>query len=144
MSYMFKARGTPAQQAEAQREEAQLRALAKIRRKQQRRQLQEIALGKTLPAPKGGRKCGPKPNPFLDKCSKGWHSQLTEGEHAALDAARLAETPVVTRSAFLRRIIQDHLLDRAGTPAPLVAMVVAERQQGAAFRRAGHPRRIAA
>ena len=141
---MSKARGTPAQQAEAERIEAQLKKMARQRRKQARHQLKEITLGVTLPPPVGGRKAGPKPNPFLDKCCKGWHTQLTEGEYAALDALRLAETPLLTRSAFLRCLVQDHLLSRGGAPAPLVAAVVAEKQQGAAFRRVGHPRRIAA
>ena len=146
-SYMAKSCGTPAQRAEAQAVEKQLKFMLRIRRKQAKQQAAALANPDLppLPSPRGGCKRGRKPNPFLVKCEAGWHTQLTLRESSDLDALRLLETPVPTSSAFLRQIVCAVVSARAGNPSKSLAVMDAgERQQEALAARHGPPRRLAA
>ena len=109
-AYMSEGRGTPEQQAEAVKTEAQLRALARVRQRQNSQQRRALANpDNPPPPPPGGLKRGPKPNPFLEKSVAGLHTQLTKREKEAFDALRKRVAPHATPSVFLRFLVCQEL-----------------------------------
>ena len=110
-AYMAEGRGTPEQQEQALKEHAQLRALARIRKRQFSQQRWALANPENPPPPppSGGLKRGPKPNPFLEKSVAGLHTQLTKREKEAFEALRKRVAPHATPSVFLRYIVCETL-----------------------------------
>jgi len=105
----------PREEVEAARKlDAELKAEARIRRRQHKRQKMAL-LNPDRPEPINspeGRKRGPKPDLSLQKCEHGLHTQLTKREYQALEALRKERAPHVTRSTFLRFLISE-ILEKA-------------------------------
>jgi hypothetical protein len=55
--------------------------------------------------PSKGLKRGPKPDPNLQRCEHGLHTQLTKREYLALEVLRKKLGSKVTRSTYLRHLI---------------------------------------
>jgi len=109
-AYMREGRGTPEQQAEARAENAQLMALARIRKRQASQQRKALANPQDPPPrPPEGLKRGPKPNPFLEKSEHGLHTQLTKREKTGFEALRKRLAPHASPSVFLRWLICEEL-----------------------------------
>ena len=145
-AYMAEGRGTPEQQAEARAEHAQLRILARIRKKQARQQIRALANPDNPPPPFGGRlKPGPKPNPFLDKCNHGLHTQLRGREYKAFEALWKRQAPPgVTRSSFLRFLICEKLESERRKDCPSMPFSVDLHNLPKEARRGRHAARRAA
>ena len=125
VAYMGNNSGTPEQRAEARQIEGQLRAMARIRKKQARHQLRSILEpDKPLPTPIGGLKRGPKPNPFLDKCEHGVLAKLTKREHDAFLKLWKRKAPKLTRSTFLRSLICEALEAERRKDCPSQSFIV--------------------
>jgi len=85
---------------------AQLRAMHRIRKRQDAQQRKALANPENPPPPPPeGLKRGPKPDPFRELCNKGRHTQLTKREDAAFEALRKKLAPHATPSTFLRWLI---------------------------------------
>jgi len=125
IAYMAQGRGTPEEQAEAQKVEAQLRTMLRIRKKQERQQRQALATPNAPPPPPvGGLKRGPKPNPFRDKCEHGLHTQLTKRERQSFEGLRKLLAPHATPSTFLRWLICEQLESHRRKDCPTMPFTV--------------------
>ena len=148
-AYMAEGRGTPEQQEQALKEHAQLRALARIRKRQFSQQRWALANPENPPPPppSGGLKRGPKPNPFLEKSEHGLHTQLTKREKDGFEALRKRLAPHAIPSVFLRWLICEGLeryrrKDCPTTPFAVDLDALEPRQMRAS--RAREARRLAA
>jgi hypothetical protein len=98
-------------QAAPSKEDLRLAAEIREAKKRRRQQLKYERQRATLPPeslpepPSCGLKRGPKPNPFLDKCEHGLHTNLTKREKQAFEAYRKQAAPHATPSTFLRWIV---------------------------------------
>ena len=90
---------------------AQCRALHRIRKRQAAQQRKALAnpTAPPPPAPTGGLKRGPKPNPDLEKSDHGLNAKLTKREKDAFQALRRRLAPHATPSVFLRWMICETL-----------------------------------
>jgi len=126
---------------EAVRVEAQLRALARVRRRQAVQQRAALVDPDTAPKPgPEGLKRGPKPNLFLEKCEHGLHTSLTKRERKAFQSLREAQAPHVTDSTFLRALICEALEKHRRKDLPTLPFIVDLEAVNDPRRRTARPR----